>query len=234
MATANPSPTRIASPDKIWSMTVDRGCGGNGDYVCCPPGNHPGTIVGIFDVGTQNEQIKDAGMKPIHRLVVVFELTKKRPDGRPFILAKKYTWSMRDNSYLYKDVINITGHAFKDGEQFNPTSINGLPVLVAVSNSQPGDRSYHDVSSVARYPEGFPEIAPTHRPVSWSVLSDEPFPTGLDWLPYIYGKSVQDLANASVEARARNGIRPDFGPAPATSPLNPPEHKDDQDDPIPF
>lgn len=234
MATANPNPTRIASPDKIWSMTVGSGGGGNGDYVCCPPGNYAGTIVGIFDVGTQNEQVKDAGVKPIHRLVVVFELAKKRPDGRPFILAKKYTWSMRDNSHLYRDVISITGHAFRDGEQFNPTSINGLPVSISVSNTQSGDKCYHDVSSVAQMLEGSTPPQPTHRPVSWSVLSGDPFPAGLDWLPYVYGKSVQDLANASVEAKARNGQLPDFGLAPATSPLNPPAHKEDPDNPLPF
>jgi hypothetical protein len=229
-----------ANAHEVWDMTAGGGNNGAGDYVACPPGNHPGTIVGLFDVGTREETSVKYGTKKVHRLIMVFELVKKRPDGQPFVLARKYTRSLNPKSDLYKDICNLLGSKLKDGEHFNPAKLIGFPVLISVSNTQSGEKTYHDVTSYAQYPEGFPPIAPTYPTVVWSVLTGEPFPQGHDWLPFIFGKSIKELAESSDEHRARFGLDvPDFdpppprqGPGPANAPLDPPAARGADD--IPF
>jgi hypothetical protein len=183
-----------------WDMTVGGG-GGGGDYVCCPPGNFPGAIVAMFDVGFQPEKdMKTGTMTERRKLVMVFELNKKQPDGKPFVLAKKYTWSMNEKSNFYKDVVNITGARFKEGEKFNPLSLVSVPVMVNVTNTSNGEKTYHDISSVSQYPEGFPTPPePTHEALAWSVMTGDPIPAGLEWVPFVYGKSIQALAEESAE-----------------------------------
>jgi hypothetical protein len=166
-------------------------------------------------------------------------LVKKRPDGAPFVVMRRYTKSLNEKSNLYKELCNLLGSRLKDGEKFNPSKLVGFPVLVAVTNKQEGERTYHDVSSIAQYPEGFPPIAPTYPRVVWSVLTGEPFPAGLDWLPYVYGKSIETLARMSHEAKARGEGEIDYfplpprqGPGPANDPLSPPAARGADD--IPF
>lgn len=201
MATATTMPT---TDEALWDMEVKKDSG-SGDYVACPPGNFPATIVGLFDVGHQPETNDKGANIEVRKLVLVFELAKKRPDGKPFILCQRYTWSMKDNSNFYKLASNVTGIKFVDGAKFNPLPLVGLPVMVSVTNTTSGDKTYHNVGSVAGFPEGFPAPEPTLTPVRWTVLADAPFPDGLTWLPYVYGKSIKSLAEDSSEARKKAG-----------------------------
>lgn len=196
--TSNGSQAKLTS--NPWDMTVGGG-GGGGDYACCPPGNFPGTIVGMFDVGHQSEKdLKSGTMTEKRKLVVVFELNKKQPDGKPFILTNKYTWSMNEKSHFFRDVTNIMGAKFKEGEKFNPLSLVSLAVMINVTNSQNGDKTYHNIGSVSQYPEGFPAPPPsTHESVAWTVMTGDPIPAGIDWVPFVYGKSIKTLAEESAE-----------------------------------
>jgi hypothetical protein len=89
------------------------------------------------------------------KLVIVFELAKKKPDGSPFVLAMRQTWSMHEKANFYKLVTNITGAKFKEGEKFNPLGLLALPVMVNVTNTSSGDKTYHDIGNVSQFPEGF-------------------------------------------------------------------------------
>jgi hypothetical protein len=222
MSTATAAPTQSngqsapAAPANLDPWTMEVGAGGSGsDYVCCPPCNSPGTIVGIFDIGHQSVQTKDKGIQEVRKLVLVFELIKKRPDGKPFVMAKNYTWSMRDNSNFYALATGATGKKFKEGEKFNPLSLLGGPVMINVTNTQSGEKTYHDIDAIAQFPDGFPFPTPIYPATSWSVMTGDGFPSGLDWLPYVYGKSIKALAEESAEWRKRGAqsqAQPPAGP----------------------
>lgn len=198
-----------------WSVPV--GGSGGGTYVCCPAGTYLASIVGLFDVGSQAENDRETGREShVRKLIVVLELARTRPDGRPFILAEKYTFSMNEKAHLSKLVTAITGSKPRDGEQFSVRSINGLPVMVGVGNTTTGDRSYHDVTAISRFPEGLTVPTPTHRPMLWSVATGEAFPDGLEWLPKVYGKTVKALAEESAEARRRRIASAPMTPPPMT------------------
>ncbi len=121
---------------------------------------------------------------------------------------------MRDSSNFYALVSGLLGKKLKDGEKFNPLSLLGGPCMVNVSNSQKGDKTYHNISAVTQFPDGFPPPKAIHQPLSWSIMQGQPFPTGTEWFPYIYGKSIKQMADTSAEAKRRaNQIVP-----PLTSP----------------
>ncbi|WP_422928622.1 phage replication initiation protein, NGO0469 family [Singulisphaera sp. PoT] len=198
IATAIAPGTQSPEANDPWSMEVGAG-GSGGDYVLCPPGNYPGIVVGVFDVGHQSITTKDKGVQEIRKLVLAFELTKKKPDGKPFVLGGSYTWSMKDNSNFYKLVTNVTGKKFKEGERFDPRYLLDGPVMVNVSNSQSGEKTYHNIEGIAQFPDGLQPPKSTYKATSWSVMQGQPFPANLDWLPYIYGKSIRQLAESSAE-----------------------------------
>jgi hypothetical protein len=196
--------------DDSWEMEVPSK--GGGDYVCCPPGNYPATIVGLFDVGHQADQNLKGESIEQRKLIVVFEFTKKRPDGKPFILGREYTWSMSEKAHFHQTVTNLTGRKFKEGDRFNPLSLCGAAVMVTVTNSGNGEKVYHNISSVSQFPEGFPVPEPDHTPLAWSVRKGDPFPVDTDWLPFIFGRSIKDIAEDSREARNQNTPKPSTTP----------------------
>jgi hypothetical protein len=215
-ATMTQTPNQAAPAKDPWTMEVGGGSGG-GEYVLCPPGNYPGVIVGIFDLGHQTIKTKDKGEQEIRKLALVYELAKQRPDGKPFILAETYTWSMRDNSYFYALAAGVTGKQFKTGDTFSPLYLLDGPVMVNVTNTSNGDKTYHNVNSVNQFPDGFPAPKAVNKPVSWSVMTGDPFPAGLDWLPFVYGKPIKTLAEASSEFKARSQTLQGPGQGPGDS-----------------
>lgn len=183
--------------------------GGDYEYHLCPLGSHVGSIVGLYDVGHQPKTDRKTGEAyERHELILVFELTgkkSKRPDGKPFLLVKPYTWSLRDTSNFFALVTNITGMKFQPDEDFDPRSILGAPVMVNVNHTQNGDKTYHNVGTITQVPEEITPSKPTLNPVAWSVLSGDPLPP-IEGLPFVFGKSIKQLAEDSAEWRSRNNV----------------------------
>jgi hypothetical protein len=211
MATATATATK-ANP---WDIKV--GGPGGGDYECCPPGTHIATIVGLFHVGHQVEQSQEKGQVEVNRLILVLELSKRKKDGHPFVLPARYTMSMHKKANLFRDATTILGRRLQEGDRFNPLELSGKPVMVSVTNTANGDKSYHNVAAISAFPEGFPTPTPTHDEIAWSVLTGDPFPDDADWLPYVYGRSIEDMAGSSPESRRRSDAA-----APADDPADGP------------
>lgn len=195
-----------ASPRNPWLM--EAGVGGDGEYVLCPAGNYPGTIIAIIDIGHHDDVNKNGKQINVHRLIVAFGLAKKRPDGKPYILVERYTWSMSDVSNFYKLACGVTGTKYKTGEQFDPRRLAGMPCMIQVTNSTKGEKVYHNIAGAAQFPEGLPPPIPTCTPLVWSVFDRTPIPD-TSWIPYVYGDSVASLIESSDESKA--GLIPPDG-----------------------
>jgi hypothetical protein len=204
--------------------------GGENNYELCPSGNHPGAIVGLFDVG-HHEAKSDKG-EPYSRreLILCYEIAKKKADGKPFILGQRYTWSLRDNSTFYKIVAGVRGTAPAEGEKLDPRQLIGTPILVQVAHkvvkSEKGEKTYHNVASVSQYPEGLAPYQVQTPSVAWSVAEGRPF-QNLDWLPWVYGQSIEDWAKESEEGRSGK-----FPTSPGSLPSERRQHPSDDD--VPF
>lgn len=209
MSTATQQNTQQAAADP-WTVKVGGG-GQGGDYVLCPAGNYRGTIIGLYDIGTQHVNRPDGSARDLRRLVIVFELAKKRPDGQPFVLGERYTFSMNEKANLYGLVTNVLGAKLKDGDTFSVAGLLGQPVMVTVTHTSKGEgegaKTYHNVGAVSPFPEDMADAVPkpTFLPARWSVAEGTPFPAGREYLPHIYGESIQALAEGSAEWRKRAG-----------------------------
>src|SRR5262249_50079316 len=157
------------------------------------------TIVGVFNVGTQ--EIPHQGeTRRVVCLVLVFELVETRPDGRPFVLAQRYTWSLHEKAAFNKVATAVTGRKFVEGDILNVLDLLKRPVMVQVSSQGSDGKTYHRVEGVGAFPKGFGAPTPTHKPIAWTVLDGKPLPRGLEWIPWVYGKSLATMAAESDEA----------------------------------
>lgn len=208
------------TPD-IWSMEV---ASTGGDYTPCPAGTFAGRICGLFDIGHHPEEKTDDKTKvkkmvDTHKLVLVVELTQKQPNGKPYTMGLKLTWSMHEKSNFFELVTNITGTKLAAGQSFNPLSLLGTPVTVNVvqsPNKKDPSKSFSNIGSLGQWMAGLPQPAWTYEPLSWSIRQTGVVFPEKDWLPLIYGKAIKTLAGESCEAR---GFAP--GSAPATAPATP-------------
>jgi hypothetical protein len=96
------------------------------------------------------------------------------------VLADRQTWSMSNNSNFYALVTNLTGPK-KEGERFDPRVLAGMPVMVQVTNNtvtdkKGKDKTYHNIGTVAQFPEGLPFPTPSRPPLIWSVMEGKPVP----------------------------------------------------------
>lgn len=205
--------TGTASSENIWSIDVPQP---SGDYTPCPAGNYPGRICGLFDIGHHPEEKTDdrtkvKSMVDTHKLVLVFELAEKQPNGKPHTIALKLTWSMHEKSTFFKLVTGITGVKLQPNTTFNPKSILGMAVLVNVVQKPGRDNKVHaNVETVSQWMRGLSEPTWTYAPLAWSVREvGKPFPE-MAWLPLVYGKTIKTLAGESCEAR---GFSPGSTPA---------------------
>lgn len=188
-----------------WTMEVPKP--GSGDYVLCPAGNLPATIVAVIDIGTHNEENDKKEIRKVRKLVLAYELKKARPDGKPHVLVDRYTWSMNEKAKFYGIVCGVTGRKFKEGEKFDPRMLLGLSVMINVAHSHKGEKTYHGIASIAQFPEGFDTPVPTMEPISWSIRGNEPLPAAVDALPFVFGESIRKLCEASDEGKVRAGVQ---------------------------
>lgn len=191
------------SADQIWEQEASKG-GEQGDWETCPAGNFPATIVGLFDVGTQKEFDRQKNETyEVRQLVLVLELIEEDSKGKNFYQAKKFTWSMRDNSNWYKLVTALTGKKFAEGEKFDPRKLMGLPCMAMVVHTNGTTKkgkaaTFANLETISQFPKGFPAPAKHRDPVCWSVSEGKSLPD-VAWVPNLYGKSVTTLAESSKE-----------------------------------
>lgn len=190
--------------DDVWGMEV-KPAGTGGAYTPLTAGNYPAQIVGLFDIGHHETTSDDGRGYWARKLVLVVEVDEQQPSGKPYVYCKEYTWSLGTTSNFRKMVQAVTGQTFKDGDRFDPRSLVGLACMATISNkpgrSKSGDeRTYDGLDSLSGYPKKMPLPGdPTYGTHVWSVLTDTPFPDGLDWLPRLYGETVADKARLSRE-----------------------------------
>ncbi len=120
------------------------------EFPLCPEGLHAAILVDAVDLGEQESKF---GTK--HKLSLCFETQLMDEEGKPFILVKRYTWSLHEKSNLRKDLERFRNRKFTlaelsegvDLEEYIGMSCN----ILVVHNEVDEGKVYSNIESVLPY-----------------------------------------------------------------------------------
>ena len=166
--------------------------GGSFDFQICPQGNHLATCFSVIDLGVQ--EVNFSGETSFKRKVrVSWELpneliTDGDLKGQPFSISKNYTLSLNEKAVLYKDLISWRGRAFTQQELEGFELFNilraGCMLNVIHVQSQDGQKTYANVSSVSQLPKGMERTEPVNviRRFNTEDFSQSEYESFPEWL----------------------------------------------------
>jgi hypothetical protein len=202
------------STASIWEVTATNAGGGGGELP--PAGNHPGVLVGLIDLGSHDEEYQ--GKKYVARKVLLaWELTAEhKSDGSPFVVIRDFNLmnEMGKKNGLRILLESWRGAPMDEGHKLSLNQLLGKPCLVNVTHEKTGSgKEVYKVKTVTPVPKTMTVPRALCEPMIWDT-SALPF-RAPDWLPFLYGRAVDETIAESYEAR---GLTP---PAQAKEPPPP-------------
>lgn len=116
-------------------------------YTPAPEGVHAAVCVDVADLGTEETPWGEA-----HKCRIVWEISAKMEDGRPFTINKKYTVSLHEKSNLFKDLKAWRGRAFTAAELdgFDLEKVLGAPCQLVVTHDEKDGKVYGNISAILK------------------------------------------------------------------------------------
>jgi len=131
-----------------------------GNFVPCPSGTWSAVCCDVVDLGVLKVTFggKD---KQQHKIYISWQIEENMPDGKPFLVSKRYTLSLHEKAGLRKDLESWRGKAFTDEEceGFDVEKLIGVPCFLNVLQEKKGDDTYSNVKAIMRLPRGTPALA---------------------------------------------------------------------------
>lgn len=130
------------------------------------PGAYPAVCTKMIDLGTQ-ETTWQGATKLAHKVKIVFELSEKMTDGRPFITMRDFTVSLHENAQLRKFLASWRGRDFTPEELagFDPKVLIGKGVLLSLIERG----EYVNIDSAMKLPKGMEAPVPQGETVFFSL-----------------------------------------------------------------
>jgi hypothetical protein len=155
-----------------------------------PEGSHAAACCRIIDLGTQQTNF-NGQVTHKRQIILFFEVfsEERRTDGRPFTIAKTYTWSMSEKATLRHDLESWRGKKFAR-EDFGPNGFSleallGKPCLLTVMHENKNGEIYSKISAITRLPKSMVVGGPEGEtlfvwlevdefdPAAFEILSDK-------------------------------------------------------------
>lgn len=198
-----------------------------GTFTPAPEGSHPAACYRVIDLGTQEVNYKGVVSKK-RQLLITWELFSEEPmpDGRPFTIGRKYTWSTHEKSGLRKDLEMWRGKKFSESDfgpgGFDIRRVIGQPCLITVTHSERDGNMLSNVAAVTKLPKAMTVGGPTNKTCFVWLDKDDFDQVAFDTL----SDRLKDTIKASPEYRALTN-----GGTPVTEQF---DAGHDPDDEIPF
>jgi hypothetical protein len=140
----------------------------SGSFENVEPGSYAAVCIRMIDLGS-HESTWEGATKINHKVKIVWELSEKMADGRPFITSRDFNISMHEKSTLRGFLKGWRGRDFDDQElkSFDPKVLIGKGCLLSMV--QKGE--YVNVESASRLPKGM-EAPAIVNPTIFFSLSD--------------------------------------------------------------
>jgi hypothetical protein len=157
----------------------------------------------MIDLGTHpKKEFQKETFKDRHMIALVWEVQgAKTEKGDPFYFAEEYPLSLNEKA-KFRAVIEMAGHRVSDDGEFDICAALGCPYLleIEVHESQKGNQ-YARIAKggVGKLPNAMRKglEKPVRPPFAWQI-SQGVMPKH-DWLPFLYGKSIQEIQGKSRE-----------------------------------
>lgn len=127
------------------------------DFTPAPSGVHQAVCCDVVDLGMVQGNFGEK-----HKIRVMWQIDEAMDDGRPFIVAKRYTLSLHEKATLRKDLESWRGKAFAENEVasgFDVERLIGANCLINVVHTPKGDKVYADVTAVMQLKKGMTKMA---------------------------------------------------------------------------
>ena len=166
-------------------------------------GNHHGICVAVIDLGTQyNDRFqKEQPKVMITWELIDFPIESDNSDGFRLI-SREYTAVLSEKSNLYADLISWRGRDFtpEELEGFNIKNVLGANCLVNVVNITKNNKTYSNVTAVAKMPKGMTAKKGTYQLIYDMDEDVENIPEGVpDWIKDKIKKSREWIARANPQ-----------------------------------
>lgn len=166
--------------------------------VKAPAGNHMAVLVGVFEMGTQQDPFDQT--KARRQVCLVWELVNEAiagTAGKNHVISAAVTQSLNEKATLRKWVEARLGRKLGNDEAFDISTELGQGCMLNVVANEKG---YTRVEGVAAIPKGIPIPKPTY-PLTALTLEDfrdegKEIP---EWVPWLYGNELADHIRASQE-----------------------------------
>lgn len=112
-----------------------------------PEGVWPAVCVDVVDLGMIQGQW---GAK--HKCRILWEISEKMPDGKPFIAAKMYTVSLNEKASLFKHLKSWRGKPFTAEELtgFDLEKLIGAPCQLVIEQEEKEGIVYGNITTILR------------------------------------------------------------------------------------
>jgi len=159
-----------------------------GDFEPAPVGVWQAVCVDVVDLGMV-ETTWQGETKTKHMLRVVWQLEEAMENGKPFIVASRYTASLHEKARLRADLEAWRGRAFTEAELagFDVESVIGANCLINVTHraSEKTGKTFANVASIMPLRKGMEKLTGrdyvrvcdrTEAQTSHAAQHDEPEP----------------------------------------------------------
>lgn len=143
-------------------------------YELCPEGSYQACITRAYYCGTHANKF-DPKNPPQKKIVFAFELDEPLTDGSGnHVMSTTVTFSLNEKSGLTKLLKPVMGSSYPDkpGQNLDINSLIDMRVMVGVTHSVNGDKTYANISGLTRVPRGMVPFNPSMDSFVWSY--DDP------------------------------------------------------------
>jgi hypothetical protein len=170
-----------------------------GKFEPAPAGQHLAVCVAFVDLGTQVEAFKGEPPADVPKLFLAWELVDEVT--RP-VVGRDFRDSLHTKSNLRQWLKSWrNGKDLEEGEEFDLTRLVGQKCLLTIEHKKSGDRTFASVINLTAVHRSTQVPEPEHKPYCWTRMDGTPF-RGPDWLPFLYGRPIEDWVAGCKEALA--------------------------------
>ncbi len=125
-----------------------------GDFANAPAGTYAAICVDVVDLGVL-ETNYNGQVKSQHKIRLVWQLDENQPNGKPFLISKRYTLSLHEKAGLRKDLESWRGRPFTETERagFDVEVLLAAPALINVLHNVNGGKTYANVAGIMKLPK---------------------------------------------------------------------------------